>query len=144
MNDSVGGYRRIVSSILLVADSEDMRARMRGVLESASCLEVCGEASDAEESIRKVREMRPDLIVFDLNIPRALGLETARALTKEFPQIPILMVSRERSRQMYDEARKAGVRGYMLSSEMFWSFVLAVRAVLAGGSYFSPDEFFHS
>ena len=117
---------------------------MRRILELASCLEVCGEASDAEESIRKVREMKPDLIVFDLNIPRVLGLETARALTKEFPQIPILMVSRERSRQMYDEARKAGVRGYMLSSEMFWSFVLAVRSVLAGGSYFSPDEFFHS
>jgi DNA-binding NarL/FixJ family response regulator len=144
MNDSAEGYRRIVSSILLVADSEDMRARMRGILELASCLEVCGEASDAEESIRKVREMKPDLIVFDLNIPRVLGLETARALTKEFPQIPILMVSRERSRQTYDEARKAGVRGYMLSSEMFWSFVLAVRSVLAGGSYFSPDEFFHS
>jgi hypothetical protein len=39
---------------------------------------------------------------------------------------------------MHDEARKAGVRGSMLGSEMFWSFVLA------GSSYFSPDEFFHS
>ena len=144
MKDSVGGSRRIVSSILLVADSEDMRGLMRGILELASCLEVCGEASDGEESIRKVRERKPDLIVLDLHIPRVLGLETARVLAQEFPQIPILMVSRERSRQMYDEARKAGIRGYILSSEMFWRFLLAVRSVLAGGSYFSPDEFFHS
>ena len=65
-----------------------------------------------------------------------LGLKTVRGLTEEFPQIPILIVSSERSRQIYDEARKAGVRGYWLSSETFWSFVLVVRSVLAGCSYF--------
>ncbi|HEY0702130.1 MAG TPA: response regulator transcription factor, partial [Candidatus Acidoferrales bacterium] len=76
--------------VLIVDDNIQLRRVIRVQLEAAG-LEVCGEAVDGFEAIDKARELKPDLIILDLSMPRMNGLEAARELTRILPTVPILL-----------------------------------------------------
>jgi CheY-like chemotaxis protein len=76
--------------ILIVDDNVQLRRVIRVQLEAAG-LEVCGEAVDGLDAIEKACDLKPDLIVLDLSMPRMNGLEAARELTQLLPRVPILL-----------------------------------------------------
>src|SRR5262249_16329696 len=76
-------------SILIVDDFPMMRTALRMVLERSKDLRVCGEAGDGEEALRKARELNPDLVILDLEMPRLNGIATASALKQTMPSIKI-------------------------------------------------------
>jgi DNA-binding NarL/FixJ family response regulator len=105
--DSASEGRRI----LIVDDSALMRRNLRTLLEAQDSWEVTGEAADGLEAIAKTDEQEFDVILLDLQMPRMDGLQVAKHITSRWPDMPILMVSMHASQQLWNEARKVGIRG---------------------------------
>lgn len=80
-----------MKKILIVDDSEAVRAAVRFRLESQDGLQVCGEAVDGTDAIEKTKLLQPDLILLDLNMPRMNGAAAASILKKLHPQVPIIL-----------------------------------------------------
>lgn len=76
--------------VLVVDDNAQLRRIIRAEIESAG-LEVCGEAVDGLDAIEKVRDLKPDLIVLDLSMPRMNGIDAAREIARICPGLPILL-----------------------------------------------------
>nr|HEV7954449.1 response regulator transcription factor [Candidatus Acidoferrales bacterium] len=97
------------AGILIVDDSAQIRNMVRLWLESEHKFEVCGEAADGMEGIEKAAELRPDLIVLDLLMPRMDGLQAAKALQSSMPEVPIILFTLFPDSELANQARKAGV-----------------------------------
>ena len=78
-------------SILIVDDSHFERSVMRSAVETLTKFRVCGEASDGVEAIKKVRELKPDLVVMDLAMPLMNGVEAAMVLRNTMPKVPVVL-----------------------------------------------------
>jgi two-component system invasion response regulator UvrY len=105
------------------------------VLEQQNSWQVCDEARTGREAIQRVEKNPPDVILLDFQMPDLNGLDVAREITRAFPNIPILMVTIHLSKQLTEEARRAGIRGTCAKSDV-GSIVEAVDALLHAGTYF--------
>jgi DNA-binding NarL/FixJ family response regulator len=121
--------------ILVVDDNPAVRHYLRAVLEQQSSWQVCDEARTGREAIQRVEKNPPDMILLDFQMPDLNGLDVAREITRVFPNIPILMVTIHLSKQLTEEARRAGIRGTCAKSDV-GSIVEAVNALLHSGTYF--------
>lgn len=104
--------------ILIVDDSEIFREGLRTMIEAQESWEVCGEAVDGLDAIQKTRQLRPDLIVMDLSMPRMAGIEATREIRKEFPRVPILLLTLYLTRQLAQDARDVGIRATVSKAKM--------------------------
>ena len=121
--------------ILVVDDNPAVRHYLRALLEQQSTWQVCAEARTGREALQRVEKSPPDLILLDFQMPDLNGIEVARKISRQFPGIPILMVTIHLSRQLAEEARKVGIRGACAKSDV-GSIVQAVDALLHEGTYF--------
>jgi DNA-binding NarL/FixJ family response regulator len=115
--------------ILLVDDHPIVRQGLKTLLEGHGGWEVIGEASDGAEAVEKAKELRPDVMVLDVTMPRMNGLEACRVLRNQAPQLEILFVTQHDSPQMMREALEAGARGYVVKSNAARDLLQAVEAV---------------
>ncbi|QIN82787.1 response regulator [Rubrobacter tropicus] len=129
MKDGAGPFR------VLVADDHPLFRRAFGAMISAEeGLEAVGEAEDGLEAVELCRELRPDLILMDLSMPRMGGLEATREIKGSFPETVVLIVTADDSEDLMLEAIRAGAAGYVLKIERPERLVSAARAALAGES----------
>jgi PAS domain S-box-containing protein len=122
--------------ILIADDHEVMRRGMRGLLESHDEWAICGEAFEGKEVVAKSRELRPDLIIMDINMPGLTGIAAAQQIRRENPLAKILFFSVHESAQTVREVISAGAQGYVAKSRAGHDLVDAVRSVLGGGTFF--------
>jgi len=94
--------------ILIADDSALVRRGVIATLSAHSDWEVCAEASDGLEALRKSKELQPDLVLVDIRMPGPSGLETARFLRQEVPQVKIIIMSLHDTAQLARSAREAG------------------------------------
>ena len=94
--------------ILVVDDNDAVRGGVIAMLSSATGLEICGEAKNASEALRKARELLPDLILLDISMPGINGLEAARHLRQEVPNAKILVMSEHDPIRLLPTALEAG------------------------------------
>ena len=132
----LGGLVRIV----VADDQEIVRKRVVATLMSRGDLEVCAEAANGKEAVEKVKELNPDLVILDITMPELNGLDAARQIRVLNPNLPILMLSVHKSRQVVEEAKKIGVRGYVTKGDAIQKLLLAVDTVLQNQTFF-PTEF---
>jgi len=126
--------------VLVADDQPGIRKRICLTLASILALEVCEEAADGQEAVEKAKESNPDLIILDVTMPVMNGLDAARKIRGFFPKTPILILTMHKSRQLMEEARKIGVRGYVVKAEAGQSLSSAVSAVMHSQTFF-PSEF---
>jgi DNA-binding NarL/FixJ family response regulator len=124
-----------VTRILVVDDNPSVRRYLRGVLEQQEDWQVCDEARNGQEAVDRFRQIRPDLVVLDFQMPEMNGLDAARIITQLSPQTPILLVTLYLSKQLAEEARKAGIRGTCAKTDI-GCVVEAVGALLREETYF--------
>jgi len=125
--------------ILVADDQEIVRKWVCMTLMSRSDFEVCGEASNGKEAVEKARTLKPDLVVLDITMPLMNGLDAARAIHTLSPEIPIVMLSVHKSRQLVEEAQRIGVRGYVTKGEGVQKLIKAADAALNQQTFF-PTE----
>ncbi|MFY9843451.1 MAG: response regulator transcription factor [Terriglobales bacterium] len=121
--------------ILVADDNPAVRHYLRGLLELRNDWQVCGEARTGGEALQTVKDDPPDMILLDFQMPDLNGLDVAKEIARLFPEIPILMVTIHLSNQLAEEARKAGIRGVCLKSDV-GSIIGAVEALLRRQTYF--------
>jgi CheY-like chemotaxis protein len=124
--------------ILIVDDHEVMRRGIRGLLESYTDLEICGEAKDGSEAVHKARELDPDLIILDLNMPGTGGLAAANRLQQFESRAKILVFTTHSFPGLERTLRSAGIRGMVSKLNAERDLLRGIRAILSG------DEFFNS
>lgn len=123
--------------VVLADDHEIVRAGIRTLLEHISGIEVVGEASDGREAVALAAEMRPDLILMDLLMPKLSGIEATRLITSRFPEIRIIALSGWAG-DYADAARKAGALGYVMKGSRIATLKAAISAVLQGRPFPEP------
>jgi DNA-binding NarL/FixJ family response regulator len=109
------------------------------MLELQAEWKVVGEACNGRHAVETCHEHRPHVTVMDLVMPEMDGLQAARHLTRRHPHIPILMVTLDASRQLEEEARKAGIKGLCPKAHMK-CLRGAVAALLRGETYFYSQQ----
>jgi two-component system chemotaxis response regulator CheY len=124
-----------VIRILVVDDNPSVRRYLRTVLEQHDDWRVCDEARNGQEAVDRFRQIRPDVVVLDFQMPEMNGLEAARIIAQLSPKTPILMVTLHLSKQLAEEARKVGIRGACAKTDI-GSVVDGVGALLREETYF--------
>ncbi len=125
---------------LIIADDHTLvRQGLRQFLEMASDIEVVGEASTGQEVLDLVAKDPPDVILLDLRMPEMDGLEVARRIQEEHPEVGVMMLSAYDYRQFVVEAVRAGARGYILKSMDAEQLIQAVHLVASGNMVFDPQ-----
>lgn len=102
--------------VLLVDDHVLFRKGIASLLGSREEVEIVGEAGDGFEALEKARELMPDLILMDINMPRCDGLEATRLIKAEMPYVRIVMLTVSDQDDYLFEAIKAGAQGYLLKN----------------------------
>ena len=125
----------LMPRILIADDHEIMRTGIRSVLESHGDFDVC-EAKDGKEAIEKTKELKPDLVILDVSMPVLDGFSAAREIRKDFPRIPILFFSLNRTEVFTEVAQKIGVNGYITKLDDSQTLLRAVDAALSNQTYF--------
>ena len=123
---------------VIVADDHDLfRSGLRGLLEAAG-VNVVGEAARGDEAVRAVRELAPDVVVMDLNMPVLGGVEATREIVAGSPltRVVVLTVSDQDADVM--DAILAGACGYLLKNASIDELVAGIRAAAVGESLVSP------
>ncbi len=124
--------------VLIVDDHPHFRDGLRGLLLSASDLEVIGEAGDGREAISLAERLQPDVILMDLGMPGVNGIEATRAILRTSPHISILVISMFEDDDSVFAALQAGARGYLLKGALKAEILRSVRAVASGEAIFGP------
>ena len=104
--------------ILIVDDSAVFRGGLRTMLEDHPDWQVCGEAENGIEAVQKNRLLAPQLIVMDLSMPYMSGIDAAHEIFKEFPKVPILLLTLYLTHQLAETARDAGIRATFSKTDM--------------------------
>jgi DNA-binding NarL/FixJ family response regulator len=125
--------------VVIVDDHALFRRGLDRVLDDEPDIEVVGEAGDGVEAISRVRELSPDIVIMDVRMPRASGIEAARTIRAVAPETKVIMLTVSDLEEDLYEAVKAGVNGYLLKEVAIPEVADAVRAVAAGHSLVSPS-----
>jgi DNA-binding NarL/FixJ family response regulator len=125
--------------VLLADDEALVRAGLRMILEAEPDLEVVGEASDGAEALALCRELRPDVALVDIRMPRLDGIQAARRITAD-PALStaVVMLTTFDADEHVVEALRAGATGFLLKSMPREQLVTAVRAAVTGDSLLAP------
>ncbi|MFB0559411.1 MAG: response regulator [Dehalococcoidales bacterium] len=124
--------------VLIVDDHTLFRRGIAAVLANQEDLEIVGEASDGLEAIQKTREITPDVILMDLNMPRCSGLDAIQALQAEMPQVNVLVLTVSEMEADLFAAVKFGARGYILKKAEPEELIHAIHHIALGGVIVSP------
>lgn len=124
--------------VLIADDHAIVRQGLRSVLAFESDLEVIGEAANGDEAVRLTREMEPDVVILDLNMPVVGGLEAARLIRRQPPVPGIVVLTIHDDREYVLEAMRAGVTGYCLKDVEPSILVQAIRQAAEGIAYVDP------
>ena len=125
--------------VLIVDDHAMFRDGLRAVLEHQDDMSLVGEASDAESAIRLAAELRPDVILMDLQLPGRSGVEATRDIRASQPAVKVIALSMYHDTGTVDAMIQAGAQGYVLKEARAADLLAAIRAVAAGGAAIDPS-----
>lgn len=125
--------------IMIVEDHNLLRAGLRSMISAVADFEVVAEACDGKEALRTALSVVPDVIMMDLSMPSMNGIEATMQIKRRNPAIRIIALTVYKSQEYVREALKAGVDGYVLKDASYDELIVAIRSVLNGKKFLSPD-----
>jgi DNA-binding NarL/FixJ family response regulator len=125
--------------VLLVDDHALFREGLAGIISSQPDMQVVGEANDGLEAFVKAQELKPDLILMDVQMPGMDGLEAARQIKQTLPEAVIIMLTVRDDDEKLFGALKNGAQGYLLKEIRSQSMLEMLRGALRGEAALSPS-----
>lgn len=125
--------------VLIADDHPLLRQGLRQVLELSGDVAVVGEAVNGRQCLELARQVRPDVVLMDVNMPEMNGLEVARAIKGEMPGVAVVILTVHDAEDYLVEAVQAGVEGYVLKDAESSAVLEAVRSCSRGQSYLQPQ-----
>ena len=125
--------------ILLIDDHRLFNDGVKSLLDDQPDLTVCGQVFQITEVFPAIQRTRPHLILLDVNLQGANGIDLGRTIITDYPDVRVLMLTMYNQPKLLEEARRAGVQGYLLKDVTTVKLLWGIRAVLMGTTYFDPD-----
>jgi two-component system nitrate/nitrite response regulator NarL len=125
--------------LLLVDDHPIVRKGISSCLARQERLTIVGEAADGIEAVRKAKELSPDIVLMDIDMPHMNGLAVTEVLRREMPNIKVLILSMHSNTDYVLRIIQSGARGYILKEASTEELVKAIETVESGEAFFSPD-----
>lgn len=129
-----------MNRILVVDDNEPFRRVLRDFLSKEPDFEIVGEAGRLGEAISAIGNLSPHLVITDLSMPDASGVEAVAEIRRLYPEVKILVLSSHREHEYQDLCRKAGADGYIVKDRVHDALLDLVRTLLGGLGADAPDE----
>lgn len=125
--------------VLIADDHAIVRQGLRQILSDTADLTVAGEAENGVQAVQLVRSGEWDVVLMDVSMPDRNGIDALKIIKKEFPRLPVLIVSMYPEEQYAIRALKAGAAGYLTKQSAPELLVTAIRQVASGKKYVSPS-----
>lgn len=128
-----------MSTVLIVDDHPVLRRGLVAMIESEPNLTVCGQAASGHEALEMITEVRPDIVIVDLELEGMHGLELVKAIKARHPQVPAMVLTMHDETVYAERALRAGARGYVSKQALDATVLVAIRRVLRGETYMSEE-----
>jgi two-component system, NarL family, response regulator NreC len=125
--------------ILLADDHAVVRQGFKLILNQQPDMEVVGEAGEGGEAVRLAVDLRPNLIIMDIAMPRINGVEATRRIAENCPECKVLILSMHKDAVYVRETLRAGATGYLLKESIDQDLLRAIRSVAQGDGFLSPE-----
>ncbi len=129
----------VKQKVVIAEDHAILRDGLKSLLTSNMDFEIVGEAEDGREAIRCVERLKPDLIIMDLSMPRMNGMEAIREIKRISKDIKVVVLTVHKNEEYILATFKAGADGYVLKDSSYNELIMAIRSVLKGKRYISPE-----
>ncbi|MHC4243636.1 MAG: response regulator [Planctomycetota bacterium] len=124
--------------VLMVDDHKIVRQGLCSLINNEVGMEVVGQAGDGRTAVKLAYELKPDVIVMDVNMPGMDGIDAARRIINDVPDVKIVALSMFPKKSFVVEMLKAGSLGYILKDNAFEELVTAINIVITGKTYLCP------
>jgi DNA-binding NarL/FixJ family response regulator len=125
--------------IMLADDHTIVRQGLTRLLEEQPDLKVVGEATNGKIAVEQALELRPDIVILDIAMPRMNGIEAAKRIRKRLPETKILILSMYAHEHYIHELLETGVSGYLLKDSSGRDIIKAIRAAMKDETFLSPS-----
>ena len=125
--------------IVLADDHPIVRAGIRAELEKLPGVELAGEASDGREALELIKQHQPNVVFMDISMKSMNGIEATSRITKEFPQVRVIILSVHQNEEYFWQALKAGASGYLLKKAAIAELSTALERVARGEIYLTAE-----
>lgn len=125
--------------LVIAEDHTIIRDGLKALLSSHDEFQIVGEAEDGQVAIQCARELKPDLILLDISMPRMNGLEAIEEIKKHSPETRVLILTVHKLEKYVHACLKSGADGYVLKDATHADLVTAIKSVLKGKRYLSPE-----
>lgn len=136
---STGGVMVGKQRIFIVEDHTLLRAGLRALLAEDPDLEIVGDADNGRDAVRAIATLSPDLVLMDLTMPGMSGIEAMVDIKRRNPATRVLVLTIHKTDEYIHESLRAGADGYILKDATHDELRVAIRSVLNGKTYLSPD-----
>jgi len=126
-------------TVLIADDHPIFRKGLREVLSEDSAIELLAEAAEGEAAMQKIRELKPQVAVLDMDMPGLSGLEIARKVSQLKLCVRIVILTLYKEERVFNEAIESGVVGYVLKENAANDLLNCVHSVAGGDSFISPS-----
>jgi DNA-binding NarL/FixJ family response regulator len=125
--------------VLIVEDHHLLRRGLRAMVAALPDFDVIGEAKDGKDAVRQAVALQPDLILMDLSLPLMTGIEATAQIKARQPHMRIIALTAFKTEEYVHQALRAGVDGYVMKDVSYEELLAALRSVMAGKKFLSPD-----
>lgn len=125
--------------IIIVDDHPIVRRGISMCLSQQTRIQIVGEAADGREALGRVRELKPDVVLMDIDMPQMNGMAVTDLLRREMPEVKVIILSMCANTEYIMRIIECGARGFVLKEASPTELVQAIETVQAGQTHFSPD-----
>jgi DNA-binding NarL/FixJ family response regulator len=125
--------------VVIADDHPIVRQGLRQTIEAAPDLKVIAEAGDGETALERIRELRPDIALLDIDMPKLHGFDVARTIREERLSVQIVFLTVHAEPEFFKKALELEAKGYVLKDCALTDIVACIRAVSAGQHFTSPS-----
>ncbi|MDP8224323.1 MAG: response regulator transcription factor [Candidatus Lernaella stagnicola] len=125
--------------ILLADDHQIVREGLRALLETEPDFVIVAEAENGMDAIAMTHRLAPDVVIMDIAMPDISGIEATRGIKRDLPEVKVIALSMHDEKRFVREMLKAGASGYLLKDAAFQELTQAIKLVMDGKTYLSPE-----